>query len=490
MKSSRPRMLGSLRLRLLAGTLAWILVSVGLAGWGLASLFRQHITQQLQAELTLHLNQLTAAVNVDADGRPSVDPPLSDPRLEQPLSGLYWQVDRLADGGRPAAIGVARSRSLWDQTLKAPTASSARDPAGASQASDASVADASERASVRDGGNGNPSGDQAFDIAGPAGRDLAALARVLKPAEDNAPPLRLIVAADRRVLAEPIGRFNYMLAMALGALAIGLTAAAVVQVVVGLRPLARLRQQLASQHAGGSRIEGRFPSEIQPLVDDFNKVLAMNAEIVQRARTQAGNLAHAVKTPLTILSNAASRDANVPAPLVQEQVAMANRQIDYHLARARAAASSGAADGHAPLQAAAEGLVRVMQRLYTQRALRITMEGFAPTQAIRGEPQDLQEMLGNLLDNACKWARSQVRMSVEAAGEGRWRVHIDDDGPGIDDHARERIFLRGVRMDEQQPGSGLGLDIVRDLANTYGGDVRASPSPLGGLRVSLTLPQA
>lgn len=465
----RARVLGSLRLRLLAGTLAWILVSVGLAGWGLASLFRQHITQQLQAELTLHLNQLTAAINLGADGRPHVDPPLSDPRLEQPLSGLYWQVDRLADGGQPAATGIARSRSLWDQTLK--TAGAAR-----------------EQPAAADRGAGP--GDHAFDIAGPAGRDLAALSRVLKPAEEDAPPLRLIVAADRRVLAEPIGRFNHMLAMALGALALGLTAAAVVQVVVGLRPLARLRRQLAKQHAGGSPIEGRFPSEIQPLVDDFNSVLAMNAEIVQRARTQAGNLAHAVKTPLTILANAASREAAVPAALVQEQVAMANRQIDYHLARARAAASSGAADGRASVPDAAAGLVRVMQRLYAPRALRISMQGFAPMQRFRGEPQDLQEMLGNVLDNACKWARGQVLMSVEPQGEAFWQVHIDDDGPGIDGDARERIFLRGVRMDEQQPGSGLGLDIVRDLANTYGGTVRASRSPLGGLRVSLTLPKA
>lgn len=461
MTTRRAGVLGSLRLRLLAGTLAWILVAVALAGWGLSSLFRQHITQQLQAELTLHLNQLTAAINIGADGRPVVSPPLSDPRLEQPLSGLYWQVDRLADGGKPAAMGVARSRSLWDQALDAPLKSVPRDA---------------------------DSGDQVYDLAGPAGRSLTALARVLKPAEDDAAPLRLIVAADRNVLAEPIERFNHMLAMALGALAVGLTAAAVVQVVVGLRPLARLRRQLAKQDAGSSRIDGQFPSEIQPLVDDFNQVLAMNADIVQRARTQAGNLAHAVKTPLTILANAASRDASVPAALVEEQVAMANRQIDYHLARARAAAASGAADGRAPLQDAAAGLVRVMQRLYAQRGLQISMQGFTGAQVFRGEPQDLQEMLGNLLDNACKWARSQVLISVEPASGARLLMHIDDDGPGIEDDARERIFLRGVRMDEQLPGSGLGLDIVRDLVGTYGGEVHASPSPLGGLRVSLSLP--
>ncbi|MGV2864065.1 sensor histidine kinase [Achromobacter sp. AGC39] len=463
MKRLRAGMPGSLRLRLLAGTLAWILVSVALAGWGLASLFRQHVTQQFQAELALHLNQLTAAVNLGADGRPVVAPPLSAPRLEQPLSGLYWQVDQLADGERPAAIGVARSRSLWDQTLAAP-APSARHAAQA--------------------------GDQTYETPGPAGRGLTALARTVRPAEEDVAPWRLVVAADRRVLAEPIGRFNHMLAIALGALAAGLTLAAVVQVVVGLRPLARLRRQLAAQHGGNSRIEGRFPSEIQPLVDDFNNVLAMNADIVQRARTQAGNLAHAVKTPLTILANGAASQPNVPASLVNEQVAMANRQIDHHLARARAAASSGAADGRAPVREATEGIVRVMQRLYAQRDLHIDMNGLPDTLRFRGEAQDLQEMLGNLLDNACKWARSQVRVAAEPADVGRLLMHIDDDGPGIDDEARERIFLRGVRMDEQRPGSGLGLDIVRDLAGTYGGEVRAGRSPLGGLRVSLWLPAA
>jgi signal transduction histidine kinase len=457
-RARRPA--GSLRLRLLAGTLAWILLSVALAGWGLASLFRQHITQQLQAELTLHLNQLTAAVNLGADGRPVVAPPLSDPRLEQPLSGLYWQIDRLPEGGRPGAVGVARSRSLWDQALEVPL------PA-------------------------EGAGDRIHDVAGPAGRKLAVLARVLRPAEEDAAPLRLLVAADRAVLAEPIGRFNHMLAIALGALAAGLTLAAVVQVLVGLRPLARLRRQLAAQHAGdSSRIEGRFPSEIQPLVDDFNKVLAMNAEIVQRARTQAGNLAHAVKTPLAILANAAARDQGALAGLVREQVGMANRQIDYHLARARAAASSGAADGRTPLAETAQGLLRVVARLHAQRDLRIDGADLAPGLVFRGERQDLQEMLGNLLDNACKWAAGQVRISAERDGPGRLLIHVDDDGPGIEDHERERIFLRGVRMDEQLPGSGLGLDIVRDLAGTYGGEVRAARSPLGGLRVSLWLPAA
>ncbi|HGN0629021.1 TPA: hypothetical protein ACKRM8_006374, partial [Pseudomonas aeruginosa] len=209
------------------------------------------------------------------------------------------------------------------------------------------------------------------------------------PEDSDAGALRLVVAADRAVLAEPIERFDHMLLLSLGALAAGLVAAAVVQVMVGLRPLGRLRRQLAAQQGRNSvRIEGRFPSEIQPLVDDFNRVLAVNADIVQRARTQAGNLAHAVKTPLTILGNAAMREEGAFARLVREQVAMAQRQIDHHLARARAAAASGTAGGRTPLRAPLQALLRVMQRLYAARELQLEMDEFADRLEFRGEEQD------------------------------------------------------------------------------------------------------
>lgn len=453
-----PRRAGSLRWRLLVGTLAWISLSVAVAGWGLASLFRQHVTQQLHAELMLHLNQLTAAVNIGPDGKVNVFPPLSDPRFDQPLSGLYWQIDR-AGNGVAASEGLARSRSLWDQTLPVVTA----DP------------------------------QEGYLINGPENRQLYAVARLLTPAEPDTPRLRLVVAADRGVLAEPIERFNHMLAISLGALAAGLVLAAVMQVLIGLRPLARLRRQLSQQPAGSSvRIEGRYPSEVQPLVDDFNRMLTVNDEIIQRARTQAGNLAHAVKTPLAILANAAAAEQSPLAELTREQVEIARRQIDHHLARARAAASSGAADLRTPLHEPMQGLVRAMRQLYAERKLDIALAPHPPELCFRGEPHDLQEMVGNLLDNACKWANRRVLVTAErdSDGAGRLAIHVDDDGAGIAATERERIFQRGVRMDEQRPGSGLGLDIVRDLACTYGGDVQAGASPLGGLRITLLLPAA
>jgi len=455
MSGARLRWAGSLRWRLLIGTLAWISLSVAVAGWGLASLFRQHITQQLHAELMLHLNQLTAAVNIGPAGEVQVFPPLSDPRLGQPLSGLYWQIDRVGNEAG-AQAGIARSRSLWDQTLP-PAVANTQD---------------------------------SYLIDGPEGRKLYAVARLLTPAEPDAPRLRLVVAADRGVLAEPMERFNHMLAISLGALAGGLVLAAVMQVVIGLRPLARLRRQLAQQPRGGSvRIEGRYPSEVQPLVDDFNRMLTVNDEIIQRARTQAGNLAHAVKTPLAILANAAATERGPLAELMREQVEVARRQIDHHLARARAAASSGAADLRTPLHEPMQGLVRAMRQLYADRQLDIVLAPHPPDLCFRGEQHDFQEMLGNLLDNACKWAQRRVQITAGQDGP-QLAIHVDDDGAGIADTERERIFKRGVRMDEQRPGSGLGLDIVRDLACTYGGDVRARTSPLGGLRVTLLLPAA
>jgi len=446
---------GSLRWRLLTGTLAWISLSVIVAGWGLANLFRQHITEQLRSELMLHLNQLTAAVNLGPAAQVRVSPPLSDPRFDQPLSGLYWQIDRLGPGPR---AGVARSRSLWDQTLPAAP----------------------------------PGAENGYELTGPEGRDLYAVARLLTPAETDAPRLRLVVAADRTVLAEPMERFTHILVISLGGLAGGLVLAAIMQVVIGLRPLARLRRQLAQQPPGSSmRIEGRYPDEVQPLVDDFNRVLAVNDEIIQRARTQAGNLAHAVKTPLAILANAAAAERGPLADLVREQVGVARRQIDHHLARARAAASSGATDLRTPVREPLEGLLRAMRRLHADRQLDIALAVKPADLCFRGELHDFQEMLGNLLDNACKWARRQVRVTARRDARGRLSIHVDDDGPGIADTERERIFKRGVRVDEQQPGSGLGLDIVRDLACTYGGDVQALRSPdLGGLRVMLILPAA
>lgn len=472
---------GSLRLRLLAGTLVWVLLTVLVAGWALGRMFTEHVERQFQAELTTHLNQLAAHLAIDASGQAALRAVLSDPRFARPYSGLYWQIDVLgasAGDGSPQGSrrGALRSRSLWDVVLAVP----------GDLPADGEV--------------------HAHDTEGPDGAPLRMIEQVLRPAERPELALRVIVAANAALVVEPVARFNRILALALALLAAGLVVAALVQVRVGLRPLARLRDGLAAVREGRSTaIDGRYPAEIQPLVAEFNAVLARNAEVVTRARTHAGNLAHAVKTPLAVLANAAeAAEAAHDAPdgalahLVREQVALARTQVDYHLARSRAAAAVGVPGLRTPLRPVLEGLLRLMDKVHAGRGLKVAILACAEGLAFRGEAQDLQEMLGNLIDNACKWAASRVEVHAEACADGapgalntgQLRICIDDDGPGLPLEVREAVFARGVRADERMPGAGLGLSIVRELAQLYGGEVRLEVSPWGGLRAVLELPLA
>ncbi|AWI81743.1 MAG: ATP-binding protein [Betaproteobacteria bacterium HGW-Betaproteobacteria-13] len=445
---------GSLRFRLLAGSLVWILAALTLSGFFLADLFREHVAARVHAELRVQLDQLTANVEVGDELRPKLLSALSDPRLQKPYSGLYWQVDGEGANG----VGLLRSRSLWDTVLTVP----------ADHLDDGQL--------------------HRHLIGGPGGAMLVMMERVVRPADHPDLPLRLIVAVDEQTMEGPVREFVGLLVLALCILAAGLAAAVFIQVWAGLAPLRRLRSALADVRDGRARaLEGRFPDEVHPLVDEFNAVLGRDAEVVMRARTQAGNLAHAVKTPLAILANAAAAEDSALARLVAEQVGAARRQVDYHLARARAAAAVQVPGVRTPLRPALEALLRVMRRLHPDQALSVEWRGAAGDAVFRGEEQDLQEMLGNLLDNACKWAASRVDVKVSVIGQGLV-VSIDDDGPGLAPEARQAVFERGVRTDELVPGSGLGLGIVDDLARLYGGAVVLEASPGGGLRAVLSLP--
>ena len=298
------------------------------------------------------------------------------------------------------------------------------------------------------------------------------------------------MAATTTLITGPVERFNGMLAWSLGALGSGLLAAAVAQVFIGLRPLGRLRRQLASVREGSANgIEGDFPREVQPLVDDFNDVLSHNARIVAHARTQAGNLAHAIKTPLSVLANAASRPGPQLPQLVAEQVAAAQRQVDYHLARARAVGSTGVPGVRSPVRSVLDSLIRVMDHVYRDKDIDATLSIDGSEPVFRGEQQDLQEMLGNLLDNAWKWAERRVDIRCHSHDK-TLTVLIDDDGPGLAPKLRQSVLGRGARADERVAGTGLGLAIVSDLVELYGGSLNLESAPLGGLRVRLTLPVA
>lgn len=483
MNSGRPwrlgGLVGSLRFRLLVATLIGLSLAMVLAGVVLNGLFHDHVMRQFEKSLTQQLDQLTARLSFDAQGRAEIDAQaLSDPRWQRPYSGLYWQLDDVTTV--PARPGVLRSRSLWDTRLTLPT-------------------DA-----LRDGDI------HAHELLGPGDSRLRVLERTVRP--EASARWRLSVAADLKDTHEAVAGFQRVLVASLMALLVLLLAAAWAQVALGLRPLLALQRGLQNLRDGRApRLAGDFPNEVQPLVNDFNSVLDRNDEVVGRARTQAGNLAHALKTPLTVLDQASRHtDTAGLAALVREQVQLARRHIDWHLARSRMAASTGLPGQRVPVVHTLQGLVRVMQRVHAERELSITLEDADERVQFAGEAQDLQEMLGNVLDNACQWAHSAVRIRVQpmagmasgalsggvsggvsGASSGMCRVEIEDDGPGMPAEQMPRVLQRGVRLDESVPGSGLGLAIVRDLVDVYGGELQLQTPARGrGLQVTLVLPAA
>jgi signal transduction histidine kinase len=278
-------------------------------------------------------------------------------------------------------------------------------------------------------------------------------------------------------------------AVSLGA--IGLILAGISQIKRGVSPFTQLRQRLSAVRDGRcSRVEGRYPDEVQPLVDDLNSLLDHRDLSIRRAQAKAGDLAHGLKTPLAVLAYEAERIQSSGhaafAETILQQVEQMHRQMDYHLAQARA--SSGAASGkRCSIKDCAEGLARTLQKLYVERGLAIEVS-VSSDHFILGLREDLDEMLGNLLDNACKWARSRVTIGSEESGSDIV-IYVDDDGRGIPQEMRDAVLQRGVRADERSGGSGLGLAIVRDLAELYRGAIALDSSSLGGLRVQLKLPQ-
>ncbi len=442
----------SLRTRLLAGALTWIAVTLIVTGLVLTALFRAHAERRFDVELATHLDQLLASLRAASDGTLSLAHPMTDPRFQRPYSALYWQVD-----GPTGPL--LRSRSLWDQALPLP-----RDTPG-----DAEL--------------------HRHLLTGPEGQRLVAVERRVRlPGMHGV--VRAAVAGDLDVVNRATRAFARTTALALGTLALGLLVAVAIQAFGTLRPLGRLQAELAAVRAGrAARLAGRFPAELQPLVDGLNGLLAHDAAVLAQARTEAGNLAHTLKTPLAVIVNATGAlPGGEATAMVADQARLMARRIDYALTRARAAASGrvlGATTAVAPL---IERMAQAMRTLHADRGIVVDAhaEGDCVAQI---EEQDCEEILGNLLDNACKWGRTRVAIAARAA-EARVVVTIDDDGPGLPEVERERVFLRGEKLDERAEGAGLGLSIVRDLTATYDGSIGLDSSPLGGLRAVLSLPRA
>lgn len=443
----------SLAFRLVAGAGLWIAAALAAGGFALSGIFQASVEHSFDARLGVYLESLIAVSRAGDGGKIELVRDLGDPRFLQPFSGWYWEIS----GPHGPLL---RSRSLWDTTLDAmPPSNVAGDKAGILVT---------------------------YRLTGPSGRTLRAVERdVSLPGKPER--VRYLVAVNEGEIALEVRHFDTVLIWALAALGLGLVLAVLIQVQFGLIPLRRMRLALAAIRNGQvDRLEGDFPSEVQPLADEVNELLDHNAEVVERARTHVGNLAHALKTPLAVLGNEAGRDGGPLADTVARQTEFMRRQVDHYLARARTAARTRVLGMGAQVLPVVEDLARTLGRIHVERGVSISVAG-PPEATFRGERQDLEEMLGNLMDNGFKWARSRVAVEVERRGP-RLAIRVGDDGPGLAPEQRELLFQRGKRLDEAVPGSGLGLAIVRDIAELYGGSVTLDGSSLGGLAVTLVLP--
>jgi signal transduction histidine kinase len=444
----------SLRARLIIVATIWIAAGVAIAGFLLSAVFKDFLVKQFYDELHVHLDELEGLMQFGDGGQIHLHRPLSDPRYIAPLSGFYWEIQKSGEI-------VARSSSLEGPMLKVP----------ADTGSDAQV--------------------HTHNIAGPTGTLL--IAERLRWLNGAREPMRIIIGTDESHLERELNEFNKVLTWSLGVFSLSLIAAAVLLLLYAMAPLGDLRSALARFRGGASpNLRGQFPEEVQPLIDDLNNLIAASAEQMQRARAQAGNIAHGLKSPLAILVDEARRleekGDKEAASVIRDQCRRMQSQIDYQIARARAAASRGRPGTASSLGETAQAVVRALERLHIERRLKV--ESTIPARVmVACEAQDLNEMLANLIDNACKHARSRVLLRLDKEPpRGFLRVAVEDDGPGLPPEAWDVVFNIGVQWDRRSEGSGLGLPIVRDLVQLYGGAIRLGRSDLGGLKVTLDLP--
>jgi signal transduction histidine kinase len=453
--------LNSLAARLIAAAAIWTMLALAVGGFFLSNAFRAAALDNFDATLRTDMDGLVAAAEPDENGGVVLQDRFVNRRFDRVYSGLYFQI-KPAQAGQP---GGQISRSLFDHGLT---------PAG----------------EVKNGPLTYAYAD------GPENQKLRLIEQRVEfpiastPDQNDSKVYTFLVAGDLAAVDAESHAFNGTLIWSFVLLGLGLVVAILLQVRVGLLPLRRLKDALHRIRDGkAGRLEGDFPAEIAPLAAELNSLIEHSAEIVARARTHVSNLAHFLKTPLSVLaSEAEAADANA-APLagqVKRQVEVMRRQVDHYLARARAAGSVNVLGNRTLVAPVLEDLARVLTRIHAGRDIVIDTE-CPPGLGFRGERQDLEEMAGNLMDNACKWARRRVKVRAFAEG-ARLVVAVEDDGPGLSPEERGRVGERGERLDDTVPGSGLGLAIVRDISKLYAGFFVLEASELGGLKTRLTLP--
>jgi signal transduction histidine kinase len=443
---------GSLTRRMIGVAAVWIAALLLIGGFALDRVLTRSIIDSFDNQLVYILNSMVDAAEIGPTGEVRFSRPPADQRFVQPYSGLYFQISG-------AGADVFPSRSLWDRRLRV----------------------AATHSDIK------PHLYDSDEFSAPGHKETIRVAErdVILPGS----PVRwrFQVAESHETVDSQIHRLRSTLIWSFTALGVGLLLLAAVQTLFGLWPLRRVRREVAAIRSGEmKRIGQDFPAEVRPLTEEINQLLAHSEEQAEEARRHAGNLAHALKTPLTVITNAATAEAPDLAETVCREALVMRRQVDHHLARARAIGRRASPHARARAWESLEAVQRALDRLYEN----VTVDIAGDHQAqVRVERQDLDEMIGNLVENAAKYGRGRVFVTVEPKGE-MVDIEVEDDGPGIPEADRESLFARGARLDTTgKPGTGLGLAIVRDVAEIYGGRVTLEESEdLGGLLARLTLP--
>lgn len=458
----------SIATRLVAIAAGWGIIGLAVGGITLSFLFRNSTERGVDHRLLADLDSVVAVAEIDCTGSFLMPKPLIAERFTRAFSGSYWQVSPIEKDPKAKTIPLMRSRSLWDKLLPVSV-------------------------------NAKPGEIKKGYTIGPISQTLRYVESVVSIArpdtDDNSMPcvasksFRIVVAVDMKDAESELSSFNTILFWSVVILGLSMTAAMAAFVRLGLAPLEQMSRSLAAIRDGrADHLEGKYPKELQVLADELNALVRHNAEVVARARTHVGNLAHFLKTPLSVLANDAKGATGALADSVNKQVQVMRRQVDHYLARARTVASAAVIGARCEVAPVLTDLVRALTKIYDAQGITVSRE-CTDGLMFRGDRADLEEMVGNLLDNACKWAEGNVKVMASAGPQsGRMRIQVVDDGPGLSDEQKKRVLERGERTDESKPGSGLGLGIVKDIASLYGGTFSLDRSPDGGLSVTLDLP--
>jgi signal transduction histidine kinase len=446
---------GSLTRRMIGVSALWIVVLLGVGGYTLDRVLASAITNNFDAQLEYVLTALIASAEVGPEGEAFLNRPPADQRFLEPYSGLYFQISAVS--GKPANASAdidLPSRSLWDRKLRV-------------------------------GGTHTDLEIHTYDSREFQDETLRVVERDIQ-LPGSPVRWRFQVAQSREDLDDQINILRKTMLRSFGILGLGLIVLAALQALYGLWPLRRVRRAIAAIRSGEkARVVERLPREIEPLTEELNALLEHNEVQAEEARRHAGNLAHALKTPLTVITNAATARAPDLADTVCREATTMRRQVDHHLARARAIGRRASAQARAPVWPSLEAVERAVSRLYENVTVDLAGDKDA---AVRVERQDLDEMLGNLIENAAKYGGGRVFVTARTTPECV-EIEVEDDGRGIPEEERQAIFDRGARLDTGKPGTGLGLAIVRDVAHIYGGSITLEESEdLGGLLARLKLP--